>query len=144
MSAKLKHIDAGNDLRRKWAARYSACLKDARNFTLPYAMPGYRHVYHLYVIETRNPAHRDMLLKFLNDSGIDAKCHYPIAIHQQEGYPWGRGARIVGTIPNSERNAACCISLPMFPELTEQEVDYVIGKTLDGTGTRNERERQEI
>ena len=131
LSAKLKHIDAGNDLRRKWAARYSACLKDARNFTLPYAMPGYRHVYHLYVIETRNPAHRDMLLKFLNDNGIDAKCHYPIAIHQQEGYPWGKGARIVGPIPNSERNAACCISLPMFPELTEQEVDYVIGKTLE-------------
>jgi dTDP-4-amino-4,6-dideoxygalactose transaminase len=94
-------------------------------------MPGYRHVFHLYVIETRNPAHRDVLLQFLNGNGIDAKCHYPVAIHQQEGYPWGKGARIAGPIPNSERNAACCISLPMFPELTEQEVDYVIEKTLE-------------
>ncbi len=131
LSAKLKHIDAGNDQRRKWAARYTACLKDAKNFTLPYVVAGYRHVFHLYVIETKNPAHRDVLLQFLNDNGIDAKCHYPIAIHQQEGYPWGKGARIAGPIPNAERNAACCISLPMFPELTEQEVDYVIEKTLE-------------
>ncbi len=131
LSAKLKHIDEWNDLRRKWSARYSACLKDARNLTLPYEARGYRHVFHLYVIETRQPGHRDPLLDFLSASGIDAKCHYPIAIHQQEGYPWGKQARIAGPIPNSERNAACCISLPMFPELTPEEVDFVIEKTLE-------------
>jgi dTDP-4-amino-4,6-dideoxygalactose transaminase len=131
LSAKLKHIDEWSDQRRGWAARYSACLKDARNLTLPYETPGYRHVYHLYVVETRKPAWRDPLLEFLNKSGIDAKCHYPIAIHQQEGYPWGKPARIAGPIPNSERNAACCISLPMFPELTAEEVDYVVAKCLE-------------
>jgi dTDP-4-amino-4,6-dideoxygalactose transaminase len=131
LSAKLKHIDEGNDLRRKWSARYSACLKDARNFTLPYEVPGYRHVFHLYVIETKRPEHRDPLLNFLSENGVDAKSHYPIAIHQQEGYPWGKQARIAGPIPNAERNAASCVSLPMFPELTPQEVDYVIGKVLD-------------
>jgi dTDP-4-amino-4,6-dideoxygalactose transaminase len=131
LSAKLKHIDAGNDLRRKWAARYDAGLKSVKHLTLPYVVPGYRHVFHLYVIETQKPAQRDAMLKFLNDQGVDAKCHYPIAIHQQEGYPWGKGARIVGPIPNSERNAACCVSLPMFPELTEAEVDYVIAKVLE-------------
>jgi dTDP-4-amino-4,6-dideoxygalactose transaminase len=131
LSAKLKHIDEWNDLRRNWAARYTSCLKDARNFTLPYGKPGGRHVFHLYVIETKNPEHRDPLLDHLNKSGIDAKCHYPIAIHQQEGYPWGKQARIAGPIPNSERNAACCISLPMFPELTQAEVDYVVEKTLE-------------
>jgi dTDP-4-amino-4,6-dideoxygalactose transaminase len=131
LSAKLKHIDQWNDLRRQWAARYTACLKDARNFTLPYALAGYRHVYHLYVIETKKPEHRDALLNFLNAAGIDAKCHYPIAIHQQEGFPWGQQARIAGAIPNSERNAACCISLPMFPELTGEEVDYVSAKVLE-------------
>ena len=131
LSAKLKQIDGWNDLRRKWSARYSACLKDARNITLPYATPGYRHVFHLYVIETKNPAHRDPLLDFLNRNGVDAKCHYPIAIHQQEGYPWGKQARIAGPVPNSERNAACCVSLPMFPELTQEEVDCVIEKTLE-------------
>lgn len=138
LSAKLKHIDEWNDLRRKWSARYTACLKDARNFTLPHAAPGYRHVFHLYVIETKQPAHRDPLLDFLNRSGIDAKCHYPIAIHQQEGYPWGKQARIAGPIPNSERNAACCVSLPMFPELTQEEVEYVIEKTLEWDRTAGE------
>lgn len=131
LSAKLKHIDDWNGIRRKWAARYSACLKDAGNLTLPHETDGGYHVYHLYVIETKKAGQRDPLLNFLNSSGIDAKCHYPIAIHQQEGYPWGKGARIGGEIPNSERNAACCISLPMFPELTQEEVDYVIGKVLE-------------
>jgi len=131
LSAKLKCIDGWNDLRRKWSARYSACLKDARHITLPFEAPGHRHIFHLYVIETLRAEHRDPFLKFLNDNGVDAKCHYPIAIHQQQGYPWGKQARIAGPIPNAERNAACCISLPMFPELTAEEVDYVIEKVLE-------------
>src|SRR5579863_1050077 len=131
LSAKLKHIDEWNGQRRKWAARYTACLKDVQNITLPYAAPGYHHIFHLYVIETRQQEHRDPLLDFLNKNGVDAKCHYPIAIHQQEGYPWGKQARIATPIPNAERNAACCVSLPMFPELTPEEVDYVIAKTLE-------------
>jgi len=131
LSAKLKHIDEWNDLRRKWAARYTAGLKGAKHFTLPTELPGYRHVYHLYVIETKQPAHRDQLLDYLNRNGVDAKCHYPIAIHQQEGYPWGKPARIVGSIANSERNAACCITLPIYPELTEEEVDYTIAMALE-------------
>lgn len=93
--------------------------------------PGYRHVFHLYVIETKNPAHRDGLLDFLVKNGIDAKTHYSIAIHQQEGYPWGKQARVVGPVANAERNAASCVSLPMYPELTANEVDYVVGKVLE-------------
>src|SRR6266700_1392252 len=131
LSAKLKHIDAWNDLRRKWAARYTAGLKSAKNFTLPSERKGYRHVYHLYIIETKKAQQRDAFLKFLNDNGIDAKAHYSIAIHHQAGYPWGKGARIAGSVANAEQNAATCISLPMYPELTEQEVDYVVSKALD-------------
>jgi len=131
LSAKLKHIAEWSELRRKWAARYTAGLADVKNITLPYETPGYYHVYHLYVVETKQAKHRDAFLQFLNEAGIDAKCHYPIAIHQQEGYPWGHGARIAGPIPNSERNAACCISLPMFPELIAEEVDYTIEKVLE-------------
>jgi len=131
LSAKLKHIVDWTELRRKWASRYNAGLASARNITLPYEAPGYRHVYHLYVIETKQAVHRDALLQFLNDEGIDAKCHYPIAIHQQEGFPWTHEARVVGPLANSERNAACCISLPMFPELTTEEVDYTIDKVLE-------------
>jgi dTDP-4-amino-4,6-dideoxygalactose transaminase len=131
LSAKLKHIDAWNDLRRQWAARYTAGLKDCKTFTLPVELPGYRHVFHLYVIETTKPEWRDQLVDHLVKNNIDAKTHYSIAIHQQAGYPWGRGARLAGPVPNAEQNAATCISLPMFPELTADEVDYVIAKVKE-------------
>ena len=131
LSAKLKHIDAWNDNRRIWSARYTAGLKDCRHLDLPVELPGYRHIFHLYIVETKKPEQRDPLLKFLNDAGIDAKTHYSIAIHQQAGYPWGKGARIAGSVANAERNAATCVSLPIFPELKEDEVDYVIAKVRE-------------
>ncbi|HEX3719942.1 MAG TPA: DegT/DnrJ/EryC1/StrS family aminotransferase [Verrucomicrobiae bacterium] len=136
LSAKLKHIDAWNDNRRKAAARYTAGFKSAAHFTLPFEAPGGRHVFHLYVIETKNPAKRDGFLKFLNDAGIDAKTHYSITIHQQAGYPWGKPARVAGPVPNAEFNAAACISLPMFPELTDNEINYVIEKTMQWDKTQ--------
>ena len=131
LSAKLKHIDAWNDNRRTWAARYTAGLTGAKNFTLPVELPGYRHVFHLYVIETKKPAQRDQLVDFLVKNNVDAKTHYSIAIHKQAGYPWGKGARIAGPVDNAERNAATCVSLPMFPELKADEVDYVIAKVKE-------------
>ena len=131
LSAKLKHIDQYNDDRRKWSARYTAGLKGVKNLTPPYERPGYRHVFHLYIVETKKADQRERLLQHLVDAGVDAKTHYSIAIHQQAGYPWGKGARTVGSVANAEQNAATCISLPMFPELTEQEVDYVVAKTLE-------------
>lgn len=131
LSAKLKHIDSWNDLRRKWAARYTAGLKSCKNFTLPVELPGYRHVFHLYVIETKKVEWRDELVNFLVKEGIDAKTHYSIAIHKQAGYPWGKDARIAGSVANAEQNAATCVSLPMFPELQEDEVDYVISKVKE-------------
>jgi len=126
LSAKLKHITEWSDRRREWAARYDAGLKDVGSIVLPWQRPGYRHVYHLYEIETRQASDRDLLLKHLNDKGVDAKTHYSIPIHKQEGYPWGRDAEIRGPLAQAEKNAASCISLPMFPELTADEVDYVI------------------
>jgi dTDP-4-amino-4,6-dideoxygalactose transaminase len=130
LSAKLKHIDAWNDMRIQWAARYTAGLRGAKNIALPTVKPGYRHVFHLYVVHTAEAKQRNDLLKYLKDRDIDAKCHYDIAIHQQQGYPWGKGARVVGSVANAERNAACCVSLPMFPELLPEEVDYVVEQVL--------------
>jgi dTDP-4-amino-4,6-dideoxygalactose transaminase len=130
LSVKLKHITAWSDQRRAIAAKYSAALADCQGvLKLPVERPGYRHVYHLYVVETLN-GKRDELLACLNAAGIDAKCHYPITIHQQDGYPWGKQARIVGSVANAEWNAANCVSLPMFPELRDDEVDYVIEQTV--------------
>jgi dTDP-4-amino-4,6-dideoxygalactose transaminase len=122
LSVKLKQLDRWNDQRRAFAAQYDEGLKNT-SLKLPYALPGYRHIYHLYVVETER---RDNLQEYLNAQGITALTHYPIAIHQQEGYPWGQGARIVGSLKHSEASAARVLSLPMFPELTQEEVQAVI------------------
>jgi len=126
LDVKLRHITKWTDFRRKWAACYTEGLKGT-SFKLPYEPPGYRHAFHLYVIEHKK---RDHLEKFLVEAGVDAKLHYPIAIHQQEGYPWGKLAQL-HPVPNSERNAATCLSLPMFPELTQEEVNYTIQKCVE-------------
>jgi dTDP-4-amino-4,6-dideoxygalactose transaminase len=126
LSAKLKHITEWSDQRRKWAARYDAGLKDVSSIVLPHARPGYRHVYHLYEIETKDAADRGALLAHLNGKGVDAKTHYSIPIHKQEGYPWGKDAEIRGSLAQAEKNSASCISLPIYPELTAEETDYVI------------------
>ncbi|HEX6738518.1 MAG TPA: DegT/DnrJ/EryC1/StrS family aminotransferase [Vicinamibacteria bacterium] len=122
LSVKLKHITRWSDRRREIARRYTKGL-EGTSFVLPYEPEGYRHVFHLYVVE--HPR-RDDLERFLVETGVDAKLHYPIAIHQQEGYPWGKLADLNPKVPNCERNAAQCLSLPMFPELTEDEIDYTI------------------
>ena len=131
LSAKLKHIDEYNDARRKWSARYTKGLKGCKTFDLPVELKGYRHVFHLYIIEVKKPQWRDQLVDFLVKNGVDAKTHYSIAIHKQPGYPWGKKARIVGSVRNAEANAACCVSLPIFPELTAKEVDHVIAKVKE-------------
>jgi dTDP-4-amino-4,6-dideoxygalactose transaminase len=127
LSVKLRHLTKWTDRRRAIAARYTKGLQGT-SLKLPYEPPGYRHVFHLYVVETPK---RDALEKFLVEQGVDAKLHYPIAIHQQEGYPWGHLAEIRGGVANCERNAAQCLSLPMFPELTDDEVDYTIEKVVE-------------
>ena len=127
LSVKLKHITKWTDQRRAWAKRYTEGLK-GMSLKLPVEVAGYRHAYHLYVVEH---AKRDQLVQFLVENGVDAKQHYPIAIHQQQGYPWGKLADANPKVPNAERNAAQCVSLPMFPELTAEEVDYTIAKVVE-------------
>jgi len=65
-------------------------------------------------------------LKYLNDNGIDEKTHYSIPIHKQDGFPWNKDARLAGPLTNAEKNSASCISLPMFPELTDEEIQTTI------------------
>ena len=127
LSAKLKHIRAWSDRRIEIAAQYTQGLADCDFILLPYVRPGYRHVFHLYAIETTDPKDRDPMLVYLLRNGVDAKTHYSIAIHQQDGFPWGKPARLSSPLANAEKNAASCISLPLFPEMTEDEIQYTIG-----------------
>jgi dTDP-4-amino-4,6-dideoxygalactose transaminase len=131
LSAKMRHIHAWNDRRIALAAKYAEGLKGCDFLDLPRARPGYRHVWHLYEIETKDPAQRNPLLEYLNKNGVDAKTHYSIAIHRQEGFPWGKAARLSGPLTQAEKNAASCISLPMFPELTDEELAYTVQVVRD-------------
>jgi dTDP-4-amino-4,6-dideoxygalactose transaminase len=122
LSVKLNKITEWSDHRRAIAAQYTAALQET-SLKLPFTQPGYRHVYHLYVVETPQ---RDAMLQYLNNAGVDAKVHYPIAIHQQEGYPWGLPADLHPRLPATEQSAARVLSLPLYPELEQAEIDYVI------------------
>ena len=122
LSVKLKELDKWNDLRRERAKEYDAGLAGT-SLKLPTVRSGFRHIFHLYIVETK---HRDELQAFLEKKGIRALTHYPIAIHQQEGFPWGQTARVSGSLAHTERSAAEVLSLPMFPELTSEEVKVVV------------------
>ena len=136
LSAKLKHIKSWSDRRIEIAGKYSEGLADLEFLQLPHVRPGYRHVFHLYVIETVDPAERDRLMDYLLACGVDAKSHYSVAIHQQDGFPWGKDARLSGPLVNVEKNASSCISLPLFPEIKEEEIQYTIQTVRDWRNVR--------
>lgn len=131
LRAKLPHLERWNELRRAHAARYRALLgalgqEVETSFVLPREMPYARHVYHLYVIES---AERDELQQHLTAAGIQTGIHYPVPIHLQPAY--AALAHRPGDFPAAERQARRVLSLPIFPELTEEQlarVGEVIGE----------------
>ena len=119
LRAKLPFLDAENARRRALAARYTAALADT-NLTLPTCREGAEHVYHQYVVRSR---HRDALQAHLRAHGIGSLVHYPKAVHHQPAYQ-GR-VPTAGFLPHSERAAAEVLSLPIYPELADEQVDSV-------------------
>jgi dTDP-4-amino-4,6-dideoxygalactose transaminase len=119
LNVKLRHLDDWNAARRVHAAMYSDSLAD--KFGVPALDPRSDHIFHLYVVRTRN---RDELQKHLNSHGIQTGIHYPIPIHLQEAYrDLGLGK---GSFPVTEKLADEILSLPMFPELTHQQIEHVL------------------
>jgi dTDP-4-amino-4,6-dideoxygalactose transaminase len=139
LRVKLKRVDEWSDRRRQVARLYDQGLAEAP-MTLPFTPPGYEHVYHLYVIESDE---RDGLQAYLQSKGITALTHYPIAIHQQEGFPWGRPTRVI-SLPVTEKSAAGVLSLPMYPELTNNEVERVIEEVMHWTANRGVLSQQAV
>lgn len=115
---KLAHLDGWNARCRQIAAHYRAML--GAHVQVPVDAPGEECVYHNFVIRTPQ---RDALRAHLAMQGVDTRVHYPIPIHLQEAArDLGYGE---GDFPNVERFARQMISLPIFPELSDDEVDYV-------------------
>jgi dTDP-4-amino-4,6-dideoxygalactose transaminase len=122
LSAKLPHLDARNEARRKIAARYAELFEGETRIELPTESDRAHHVYHLYVVRTRA---RDRLRDALTRQGIETGLHYPCPVHLQASY---RGVPFrAGDLRESERAAREVLSLPMFPELTPDETTRVAG-----------------
>src|SRR5256714_2029893 len=119
LRVKLRHLDRWNELRRTIASLYGELLRD-RGASLPYESPEVEHVYHLYVVEVDD---RARVQGELAAQGISTGIHYPVPIHLQEAYrEAGFGP---GSFPVTEAAAKRVLSLPMYPELTEDGVRRV-------------------
>ena len=120
LSIKLRHLEEANLLRRERALQYNQAFEGIEGIATPFEADCARHVYHVYAIRVQE---RDEVRRFLEEKGIGCGVHYPIPIHLQEacrslGYT-------EGAFPVTENLAEEFLSLPMFPELTEQQTEYV-------------------
>lgn len=120
LSIKLGKLEAGNDARRRHAQQYGELLSGLDEIVLPKTAPGRSHVFHIYAI--RAPR-RDELIAHLARKGISCGIHYPVPVHLQPAYQGLGFSR--GAFPVAERCADEFISLPMFPELTAAQLEYV-------------------
>jgi dTDP-4-amino-4,6-dideoxygalactose transaminase len=124
LNIKLKHLDAWSAGRQRNAAYYDAAFARAKlgdAVETPRAESGVRHIYNQYVIRARN---RDALRAHLTAAGIGTEIYYPVPLHLQQCFAY-LGHR-AGEFPHSERAAAETLALPIYPELTEPQLQYVV------------------
>ena len=117
---KLPYLDAWTQARSAHARRYTELL-DGGAVVVPYDPPDSRHAHHLYVIRSQQ---RDDLLAHLRARGIGAGVHYPIPLHRQPAMMrrgWNQFS-----LPTAEQAAAEVISLPLYPELTDNQTLQVV------------------
>ena len=132
LGVKLNYLPEWTNGRRRVAAKYKELLGTFDKVILPKEMPWAKHVYHLYVIrvvpkdQNNRSETRDLLQKYLNENDIATGLHYPVPLHKQEcfkdlGYQ-------NGNFPVTEELAETGLSLPMFPELKDEQINYVADK----------------
>jgi dTDP-3-amino-3,4,6-trideoxy-alpha-D-glucose transaminase len=126
LQTKLRYLDSWNDRRRKIASFYNRRLCSVGDLVLPEVRPWAEHVFHLYVLRTRK---REALMRHLDDRGIGTLIHYPTPIHLQGAYK--NAGWMKGTFPTTERICDEILSLPIYPELTDEQVDYVASAVAD-------------
>lgn len=122
LGVKLGYLPSWNAARRRLAALYDALLSGRDDLRRPLDRDGSDPAHHLYVL--RSPA-RDALLARLHAGGVGAGVHYPFPIHGLGAY---RHLAPPGSLPESEAWASECLSLPLYPELTESQVSYVVSQ----------------
>ena len=120
LDVKLKYLDEWTEKRRKNAKSYNQLFQDIEGIVVPREMPSAKHVYHLYVIRVKE---REKLQHYLNENGIASGFHYKYPLHSQKAYQH-LGYK-EGDFPVTEKVMKEIISLPMYPELTEEQIEYV-------------------
>ncbi len=124
LSVKLKYLDQWNEARRNNAQLYLENLSGVEGIIIPEEADFARHVYHLYAIRVQD-ADRDAFMKSLNEKEIFCGIHYPVPVHLQKAYAsLNLGP---GSFPVAEKCASEYVSLPMFPELTQEMIQHVAG-----------------
>lgn len=123
---KLKHLQSWNESRRNNALYYNELLAGTPGVVLPTEEEFAKSVYHLYVIHVEN---RDELQKHLNSLGIATGLHYPMPLHLQEAYQHLEYQQ--GAFPVAEKSAEQLLSLPMFPELKKEQIEYIAEQTIN-------------
>jgi dTDP-4-amino-4,6-dideoxygalactose transaminase len=120
LSVKLKYIETWNEARRQHARMYAQLLSGNGNLIAPTEAHYGKHVYHIYAIRVKN---RDGLIAKLGEKEIGTNIHYPVPVHLQQAYS-SMGLR-EGSFPVAERCASEFVSLPMFPELSAEQIAFV-------------------
>jgi dTDP-4-amino-4,6-dideoxygalactose transaminase len=124
LNVKLKYLDSWTRGRQRNASYYDDGLRRAdlgRAVQAPVAQPGYRHIYNQYIVRVRD---RDLLRQHLTANGVGTEIYYPLPLHLQKCFAY-LGHR-AGEFPESERAAEESLALPIFPELTEAQIQYVV------------------
>ena len=130
LRAKLPYLDEWSNAKAQKAATYSHLLEGAKlNFRLdpPFVKAEARHIFHQYVV--RVPDHRDALMEHLKAREIATKIYYPIPLHMQECFAY-LGYK-EGEFPEAEKAARETFALPLFPELTSEQQEYVVNAIQD-------------
>lgn len=125
LAVKLAYLEKGNHGRRAAAEIYGRLLKDAP-LVVPEVLPGAKHVYHLYVIQT---SLRDALKQHLAEQGIETGLHYPVPLHLQQAYA-ALGYK-AGDFPVVESLARRILSLPIFPTISREQIEYVCSAVME-------------
>ena len=122
LSVKLKHLPEWTEARRRNAALYNILLAESGNSSIhiPVEVNYAKHVYHVYAIRI---AYRDALIEALRRRGIHCGIHYPVPIHLTEAYRFLNYEK--GSFPNAETCADQFVSLPLFPEMTAEQIQRV-------------------
>ena len=122
LSVKLRHLDEWNEARRERARLYTEFLEDVQGIVVPQEAPYARHIYHIYAVRV---PHRDRIIADLCGRGIGCGIHYPVPIHLQKAYEFLGYAE--GCFPVAEQSAREVLSLPIYPELTLEQLETVAG-----------------